>query len=302
MRHPWLGLALAACSSQPEGPVVVLGLQSALGVSRLEVSAESSGVPLPGGEWFEEDALLPFPREVPLGPLQPGASLAAHVETYAPEQPAVLVERLLDTTVPSEGKWLLRIRLEKECIAYYQLPGGQNAPECLAPETCVAAACVDPSVPTDALEPYREDWAEEYADACKPLDAGEPTLALGLGEDTFVPLVDGGDIPMQLGPQGGYHIWMGIRTQNLHQSGSQTSIAITAEDGSVEIGTQLWANALVPASEGACEIIGLQYYTPSKYWEPLAILEIVDLPVRVDAQVVDERGDVAFATVHGFLR
>lgn len=292
-------LLLGGCTSTPPGPRVVLGLQSSLGVQRLEVVVLVDGAPRAGGGvWAVSEGSLEFPRELDVPDLPTGGALSLDVRAFDEDLSAPLVARRWLLDVPASGDWLARVRLEKECVPFQQLPGGQNAPACEGELTCVAAACVDPH--TGELEPYRPDWAVDYADACKP-EGSTPTVEIGTGEDTWSPLLPGGDLDLVLGPQGGYHLWLAVRAGGLHQSGSLTSLRIAAEDGSLDLGEQTWSNALVPDGD-ACRLVGLQYVTPAEYWSFEGIQALLSLPVRVDARVVDERGDVALATAHGVLR
>lgn len=47
-------------------------------------------------------------------------------------------------------------------------------------------------------------------------DAGPPTVALGTGEQSFEPLADGGTLRAYAGPQGGFHVFLTVRTTGLH--------------------------------------------------------------------------------------
>jgi hypothetical protein len=64
---------------------------------------------------------------------------------------------------------------------------------CSGPEVGACAACVGPR--------------------CDP-----PTLEIGLGLDGFAPLAEGGAFPLIHGPQGGYHLEIGLRATHLDVS------------------------------------------------------------------------------------
>lgn len=56
------------------------------------------------------------------------------------------------------------------------------------------------------------------ASACAgeaPIAEGEPRLELGTGTSRFEALQDGDEVPMVLGAQGGWHLWIAVRTENL---------------------------------------------------------------------------------------
>lgn len=46
-------------------------------------------------------------------------------------------------------------------------------------------------------------------------DEGTPFFEVGTGESTFEALGEGATVPLIHGPQGGYHVWLGVRHRGL---------------------------------------------------------------------------------------
>ncbi len=70
-------------------------------------------------------------------------------------------------------------------------------------------------------------------DPCVP--PGDPTLEIGLGLSGFEPLPEGEPFPLIHGPQGGYHLEVGLRATNLVQdAGFLQAVMIARVDGMTE--------------------------------------------------------------------
>ncbi len=54
----------------------------------------------------------------------------------------------------------------------------------------------------------------------------EPTLELGTGDRGFEPIEDGQDLPMIEGAQGGWHLWISLRTTGLDPSDARVAMAV----------------------------------------------------------------------------
>jgi hypothetical protein len=262
-------LALAACStsSGPTTPAtaVVVGVQSeplngAIGTLHMVTTL--------GGATSSDETLAPsmLPHEVKL--LAPGGNTAAPIgvkvdgyesATWTPQSSDLpVLERTAETSFVLGQTELLRVMLQGECLL--ALPGGPpGAPTCLVPQTCIGGTCQSDVVAPSALEPYTPGWATNAPDICKPANAGPPTVQVGTGQMAYLPLTDGETVQAQQGPQGGHHIWMAVRQENLSQQGSTTTIT------SVQPGTNLAGPAMsfvftFQADEGGfCVLSGLRY-------------------------------------------
>ncbi|MGO9834830.1 MAG: hypothetical protein ACLP1X_11475 [Polyangiaceae bacterium] len=220
-----------------------------------------------GGEPNTDTTIAPsaLPYEVKLVPPDgdAGAAIAVAIDGYG--QPAssadagpLLLSRTAETHfVPGETK-LLRILLEGDC--FLALPGGPpGAPTCTPPQTCIDGLCQSDVVLPQSLEPYTAQWAANTPDICKPANAGPPIVQVGTGETDYLPVTDGQTLQMEQGPQGGHHVWVAVRQQNLSQSGTTTTIT------SVQPGTGLagplisFAFTFVQDEGGFCKLYGLRY-------------------------------------------
>lgn len=62
-------------------------------------------------------------------------------------------------------------------------------------------------------------------------DAGPPSLSVGTGESTFVPLVEGDALELVHGPQGGWHVIVSARMSGLEVDGAALVIEVLAAAG-----------------------------------------------------------------------
>jgi hypothetical protein len=208
------------------------------------------------------DATFPIgalPLEVKLVP--PGgrvdAPIGVRIEGYLTAGGAApLLVRTAEAAFLPGNTMLLRLLLQGQCLL--ALPGGPpGAPTCSPPQTCIGGACQDDHV--TMLDGYSPDWATNTPDVCKPASAGAPVVQVGTGQSDYLALSSGDTVQAEQGPQGGHHVWVAVRQQNLGQSGSMTTIT------SVQPSTGLLGprTAVVftfdPDEGGFCKLAGLRY-------------------------------------------
>ncbi|MBK8255097.1 MAG: hypothetical protein IPK82_20855 [Polyangiaceae bacterium] len=203
------------------------------------------------------------------------------------------VERTISTHFVAEKTLLARTHLEWECVPNYHLPGGDLAPICKPPLTCVAAECDDPFVEPSHLEVYTPNWFSDFADACRPEGAGPPEVMVGQGLETFSPLSPAAPLMMEKGSQGGYHVWIALRQKNLHQKGSYTSVSIERNDTLEELcAVEIpWDFTPIGDGEVGCELAGIRCVVS---YDAAAAAALTGKEVVVKARVVDLLGDVGF--------
>lgn len=298
---------LAGCAAPPadtetgrnEPGVIVVGITSDF-VPGADIARIEGEITIDGGEvrrmtWsIDGDGELAFPIEVPLEDLPDGARVdvrLAAFETLGISESPFVVRRVATAAVAGQ-KLLLRTHLEWECVPGFKLGGEHLAPTCPEPETCVAAECEDPYVQPDSLEAYSATWMAEFSDACRPLEAGPPELTIGEGLDTFSALTPGGDVPMHLGNQGGYHVWLALRMRNLHQVGSTTTLTVALPSTGEELCSVTLPRDFSPATNGACDLVGIQCIV---LYDATGLQDIKGQTMRLSAKVVDITGDVCFA-------
>jgi hypothetical protein len=114
----------------------------------------------------------------------------------------------------------------------------------------------------------------------------EGTLELGTGEAEFVPLVDGQDVDLTAGAQGGHHLWLSMRSQGLASGRCELRVSVWAEDDP-EGRQDSWVSVRVnPAPDGApgtLEYIGW----PGLIARPECFVE---RRVHFSVELTDERG------------
>jgi hypothetical protein len=298
-----------ACSPDQASPpatgattgTVVVGLTTDLrsdddGFHALRAVQRVDGAVVRDEVWSTSSVELPlrFPAELRFEGLPDrtpvDVRLSAFTEDVAGADPFLL--RLAATRVTAGRVGLLRVPIERDCIPNLRLQGDLLAPTCAEPETCVAAACTTPFVAPDRLEEYTPTWASSFADACKPLDPGPPTVEIGGGEDAYVPVEDGGPMRIERGPQGGLHVWIGVRVRNLHQRGSVTTLSAAVPSLGLELDPMQVALGFDGSPGGTCELHALRYVVASRLSQLDAL---IGASLRIDAKVVDVTGTVGLA-------
>lgn len=112
------------------------------------------------------------------------------------------------------------------------------------------------------------------------------TLTLGTGEAAFEPLVDGQDVDLTAGAQGGHHLWLSMRTQGLNAGRCELHVRVWAEDDP-EGAQDSWVGVrMSPAPDavpGTLEYVGW----PGLIAHPECFVE---RPVHFMVELTDERG------------
>jgi hypothetical protein len=301
-------MGLCACSSSPPAPPppppateVVVGVQSDPlngAVGSLHVVTTIGGAPA------TDEVLAPsaLPHEVKLTPPNGDATqpIAVEVDGYqqagwTPQSsdPPVMVRTAETVFIPGQTM-LLRVQLQGDCLL--GLPGGPpGAPTCTAPQTCIGGGCKDDHVGAQALEPYAADWATNAPDICKPANAGPPVVQVGTGQTDYQPLTDGQTVQMEQGPQGGHHIWIAVRQENLKQTGSTTTITSVQPTTGLKGPETAFVFTFNPDQGGFCKLSGLRYQLDIDGTDYHMFL---GQPLDVTVAITDASGATGTGTAH----
>jgi hypothetical protein len=169
----------------------------------------------------------------------------------------VLVRTAHTQFVPQETV-LLRMMLQGQCLL--ALPGAPpGGPVCTAPQTCIGGVCLSDSVPPQQLAPYTTDWPNNAPDICKPSNPGPPVVQVGTGQTDYLPLTAGQTVQAEQGPQGGHHIWIATRQENLKQAGSTTTITSVQPTTGLAGPEMRFIFTFEPDEGGFCKLSGLRY-------------------------------------------
>lgn len=305
---PCFGAALCAlfpvgCSEpsvDPNQGTVVFGITSDFqpgpDIARLQAQLQVEGQATQTRVWtVGKTPDLTFPLEVNAENGAADARVTLNLYGYeglgSAETP--FVERAISTQIVAGKTLLARTHLEWECVPNYHLPGGELAPTCKSPLTCVAAECDDPFIAPSQLEVYTPTWFSDFADACRPEGAGAPEVMVGQGLETFSPLAPLGALFMEKGSQGGYHVWIALRQKNLHEKGSYTAISIERNDTLEELCAVEIPWDFTPAEDGevGCDLAGIRCVVS---YDAAAAASLTGKQVVIKAKVVDLLGDVGF--------
>jgi hypothetical protein len=256
-----LGMAAACSSPAPEKPAetaVVVGLESESLIGAIDTVRVVTTL----GGATNTDATFPIgalPLEVRVVPPEGrmSAPIGVHIEGYLGAAGAApLLVRTAEATFVPGHTMLLRILLQGQCLL--ALPGGPpGAPACSAPQTCIAGVCQDDHV--SALEAHSSDWAVNTPDICKPANAGAPVVQVGTGQSDYLPLSNGDTVQAEQGPQGGHHVWVAVRQQNLKQAGSTTTITSVQPSTGLAGPRTAVVFTFDPDQGGFCKLAGLRY-------------------------------------------
>ncbi len=302
---PALALAVAsACVSRVDSPPatsVVVGIQSegltgALGTLHVVTTlgtVVSSDVLIP-------PAVLPYEVRVTDPGGEANEAVAVRVEGYqasgwtpGSSEPPLLV-RAAETHFVAHETSLLRVMLEGQCLL--GLPGGPpGAPSCASPQTCIDGACQADAVPAQALEPYASDWAIEAPDICKPAHAGAPVVQVGTGQTDYLPTAAGQTVQMEQGPQGGHHVWIAVRQENLKQSGSVTTVTSVVPLTGLAGPRSSFAFTFDTDEGGFCKLFGLRYQLDV---DGTDYREFLGKPLDVTVTIKDASGATGVGLAH----
>jgi hypothetical protein len=296
-----LGLLLSACHGAPaaDAGTIVIGVTSDFtpgpDIGRLEGTLAIGGGSPERRIWAIDGAEpLVFPLELACEDLPDGTEVdvrwSAFETAYGTTDTPFFTRRAIASVVAG-SELLVRTHLEWECVPSYNLGGERIAPTCAEPETCVAAECTDPHVPAQELEPYSPSWAVAFADECRPLDAGPPEVAIGSGISTYSLLAPGGPVAMELGSQGGYHVWLALRMKNLHRAGSTTTLTATRPATAEELCAIEVPWDFTPAESGSCDLTGIRCIVS---YDINGAVALQGEQIHVEAKVVDATGNVGF--------
>jgi hypothetical protein len=145
------------------------------------------------------------------------------------------------------------------------------------------------------LEPYTPSWANDAPDACRPANAGAPVVVVGTGQNDYFALADGQLLQAQTGPQGGHHIWMALRMQNLKQSSSTTTVTATQPGTGAMVAPYSVVFTFLPDDGGFCKLYGLRFQLDAN---GVDYTQFLGKPLDVTITVHDVLGDVGTGIAH----
>lgn len=245
--------ALAACP----GPVdheLRIGVQSEMlaGVTSVRITTTT-----PEGTSSDLVDFAKLPYDTRVQTTKNDAELSLRVEALDSANNPV-VTRTARVTIPEAGvgEQLLRIRLTSLCQA-------PNTPSCTDGQTCIAGRCQDDRLLPSDLELFSPNWAVDIPDICRPANPGSPEVIVGTGQTDYLPLTMGQIVQLELGPQGGHHLYIALRQKNLHRSGSTTTITGKRVDMPVDVPSTAFVFTFDPDEGGYCKLYGLRYQLDS---------------------------------------
>jgi hypothetical protein len=119
----------------------------------------------------------------------------------------------------------------------------------------------------------------------------DPSFELGTGADAFAPLVEGRDLPLIAGPQGGCHLWLSFRTDGFSESRFNVGYELIHADSMISLQRSEGSLRLSPAAgmPGRCEYVGFTAFVLEPW-------NVDDQLVRLGVEVTDDLGRSADTT------
>jgi hypothetical protein len=226
-----------------------------------------------------------FPFELPFEDLADGTDIAVQLDAFGVGGSSTpLTNRAASTKVLAGKKLLLRVALDSRCV---ETTGGK-APSCVAPETCVAGACLASAVDAKTLPPYSPTWTKVSNDICKPTGSGPPVVTVGEGQSDYLPTTDGVVAQVEAGPQGGHHIWIAVRMKGLLQSGSITAVTGHFPELDQDVGPFQVIFTFDQDEGGYCKLYGLRFQLD----QTVSIDKLLGKSLEVQVKVTDKEGEV----------
>jgi len=293
---------LAACSPTPAAGTLTIGVDGqALGtyVQSLHVVTTVDGAT--ETDLFYRASQGPvFPHEVKIDAHgDVGASVGVRVEGFATDDPTAsppAIIRTAETSMePAPWNKLLRIDLDTLCVL---IPpqGGLVGPTCAAPQTtCIRGTCASDLVDPNSLGDYASNWASAAPDACRPANPGAPDVIVGTGQNDYFPLTDGQTVQAQAGPQGGHHIWIAVRMQNLKQSSSTTTVTATQPGTGATVSPYSVVFTFLPDEGGFCKLYGLRFQLDAN---GVDYTQFLGKPLDVTVAIHDVLGEDGVGVAH----
>jgi hypothetical protein len=249
----------------------------------LQIIAKVDGL-LAAQKTLDTEAGPVFPQEVRLvAPKEKPDALVEVTVALIMNSATVVTRRATTKFVPGATK-LAYVRLEVRCNTFPLLGGGDpGGPTCdKAGETCIGALCRSDVLPP--LPDYRTDWATKPPSMC---GSGDPVVSIGKGEKDYTQLVANETLTAECGPQGGTHLWLGLRMSNLEQLGTITTISATQPGTSVTVPATAYPYSYSAVAAGGCELLGLRFRLDAGATQ---IADLLGKPLDISVNAKDKSG------------
>jgi hypothetical protein len=135
-----------------------------------------------------------------------------------------------------------------------------------------------------------EDPSESSQPQACAADSWDGSLQIGGGEACFVALQQGQTVPLIAGPQGGFHLWMGIRCRNCGQN-QVVTFGVKDVDGNFTVGQSLSASLTLDEVGDYRHTAGVQAAMPGDGFADPAYLGdsfTIWLEMQIDGQTVSD--------------
>lgn len=127
--------------------------------------------------------------------------------------------------------------------------------------------------------------------ACFDGKGGAPELFIGGGQTDYVPIVEGTEVKAEAGPQGGHHVWIGVRMKNLGQALTRTLIRGEFPTLGAKVPETAVVFAYGPDEGGYCKLFGLRYqFDLDASGRNVDYTPFLGKPLRLEVELIDQAG------------
>lgn len=136
-------------------------------------------------------------------------------------------------------------------------------------------------------ESAADDPDPENPDCAAPAWPGDAAFEVGTGASCFSPLADGAQVPLIGGPQGGYHLWLGVRCRGCERNESVTYGVRDPETGDFLWGASQGGYLTFDDAGDYRQVAGLTALVPGDEWseEPGVGTDFVGQDLALFAEV-----------------
>jgi hypothetical protein len=184
---------------------------------------------------------------------------------------------------------LLRMGFDPLCVS--------NAPasvvRCGKEETCARGVCIPMARSSLELEAYDPNWFVPAPDPCRNSALVDADVEIGFGASGYTRFLDGASLALEAGPQGGHHLWIGVKGRNFAQQGTLVSITGRNPDTNALASPAAFVFSLNPESDGRCSVTGLRYQVDTG---GLNYREFLGAPFEIKVEMRDRFGAISSAT------
>jgi hypothetical protein len=176
------------------------------------------------------------------------------------------------------------------------------------PSACLATLCLIMLSACGPEDPPGGGRLDGGADGSVPTgpcfdgNGGAPEMFVGGGQTDYSPITNGATVKAEAGPQGGHHVWIGIRMKNLGQSLTRTILRGEAPTLGLKIPETAVVFSYGPDEGGYCKLFGIRYqFDADSAGRNIDYRPFLGKPLNIEVELIDQGGRRAKKTLNVVL-